>query len=81
MQIHGGTQRVQLDVSLRGTLADEYVHRNRQDPAMATAWLRAILKDATSQSNHPTFLVKFDPSAQKLILGKRQEVGMYLPDW
>ena len=80
--IQAGSRRVSLDVSLRGTLADEYVRRARQDRAMADAWVRAICNEATTSSNHPTFIVKMDTTDMgKLIIGKRLEVGMYPPDW
>lgn len=81
MEVHGGKRGVSLDVSLRGTLAQEYVRRNEQDAKMATAWLRALLADVTTTANHPTFVLKLDTKTGKLIVGRRTEVGMYPPDW
>ena len=81
MDVNGGTRQITLSVSLRGTLADEYVHRHKQDPQMATVWLRKVCKEATSQTNHPTFLVRMEAPSGKMIIGKRLEVGMYPPDW
>jgi hypothetical protein len=83
MSLNGGTQQVQLPVSLRGTLAQEYVILNEQNAGKATVWLRQLVGDALKGDVSLRVLVQLTKATghKRYIIGRRDEVGRYPPDW
>jgi hypothetical protein len=83
VKVTGDTRRYELPVSLRGTLAHEYLMRNQDNPAKASVWIRQLVKDAFD--HHPELLTKLEVNrntqTRRYLIGRRDEVGMYPPDW
>lgn len=72
-----------INIGLRGTLAEEYEFRVKENPTQATVWVRKIT--AAAFAKDPDFLVKVElniPTKEKrYLIGRKSEVGMYPPHW
>ena len=83
MKTNGGIQRLQMAVSLRGTLAQQYVIMAKEDHAKATVWIREIVKDAFDKDPGLLVLVQLnkDTGHKRYLIGRKDEYGRYPPDW
>ena len=73
-----------INIGLRGTLAEEYEFRSKENRAAAAVWVRTITKGALEDKD-PHYLVKVElhveTQKRRYLIGLRSEVGMYPPDW
>ncbi len=83
MKVNGEARREELAVSLRGTLAHQYVLLNEHDPAKATVWIRQIVKDAFNKDPDLLVLVQLHQASgsKRYLIGRKDEHGSYPPDW
>lgn len=83
MRVNGGAQQIQLPVSLRGTLAQEYVMLHEHDAAKATVWIRELVADAFRKDPDLLVLVQLnlEKKTKRYLIGRKDEVGKYPPDW
>ena len=83
MKPNGGVQQGALAVSLRGTLAQQYVVMHEKDHAKATVWIREIVKDAFDKDPGLLVLVQLnkDTGHKRYLIGRKDEYGRYPPDW
>ena len=83
MKANGGIQRLEMAVSLRGTLAQQYVIMAEQDHAKATVWIREIVKDAFNKDPNLLVLVQLnrETHSKRYLIGRKDEYGKFPPDW
>lgn len=83
VQISGGGKRTELPVSLRGTLAQEYLIRQQENEHKASVWIRKLVEDAGS--GHPELELRLEHNTitgtKRFLIGRKDEVGMFPPDW
>jgi hypothetical protein len=76
-----------INIGLRGTLAEEYEFRVKENPVAAGVWVRKITQAAFDKD--PDLLVKVElhiddevrGRGKRYLIGRRSEIGMYPPHW